>query len=86
LRSVGARIQELWEEFEGRETLEARIANALDKLEAQIQHNEADIRTWLDWEKRRAADGFAETGNCHPSLSTLTESVVREATEKIGDT
>lgn len=84
--AIGARIQELWEEFERRETMEARIANALDKLEAQIQHNEADIRTWLDWEKRRAVDGFAETGNCHPSLSTLTESVVREATEKIGDT
>lgn len=27
------------------------MANALDKLEAQIQHNEADISTWLDVEK-----------------------------------
>lgn len=28
-------------------TYEAKVANALDKLEAQIQHNEADIDTWL---------------------------------------
>jgi putative hydrolases of HD superfamily len=26
------------------------VANALDKLEVQIQHNEADLSTWLDIE------------------------------------
>ncbi|TFB21750.1 HD domain-containing protein [Filobacillus milosensis] len=38
---------ELWYEFEDKETYEAKVANALDKLEAQVQHNEADIDTWL---------------------------------------
>lgn len=37
---------DLWEEFEQRETEEAKFAQALDKLEALIQHNEADIKTW----------------------------------------
>ena len=48
---AGEKFYALWHEFENKETNEARVANALDKLEAQIQHNEADISTWLDIEK-----------------------------------
>lgn len=43
---TGEEIYFLWNEFEACETYEAKTANALDKLEAQIQHNEADISTW----------------------------------------
>ena len=32
------------------ETLEARVCKALDKMEALIQHNEADLSTWLPLE------------------------------------
>ncbi|MFI8684853.1 HD domain-containing protein [Rossellomorea sp. NPDC077527] len=49
---LGEELYELWYEFEEKETYEAKVANALDKLEAQIQHNEADISTWLDIEHR----------------------------------
>ncbi|WP_345241431.1 HD domain-containing protein [Pontibacillus salipaludis] len=48
---LGTDLYELWMEFENKESYEARVANALDKLEAQIQHNEADLSTWLDVEK-----------------------------------
>jgi putative hydrolases of HD superfamily len=44
-------IRALWMKFESGSSLEAKVANALDKLEAQIQHNEANISTWLDVEK-----------------------------------
>jgi putative hydrolases of HD superfamily len=47
---TGDDIFELWHEFENKETYEAKIANALDKLEVQIQHNEANLDTWLDVE------------------------------------
>lgn len=40
----------LFAEMEAMETLEARIYKALDKMEALIQHNEADISTWLPLE------------------------------------
>ena len=43
--SLGEDVYNLWMEFEHKETFEAKVANALDKLEAQIQHNEADIST-----------------------------------------
>lgn len=36
----------LWEEFEACSTPEARVATAIDKVEAAIQHNLTDIRTW----------------------------------------
>ena len=39
-------------EFEAKETYEAKVANALDKLEVKIQHNEADIDTWLPIEHK----------------------------------
>ncbi len=40
----------LFSEMEAGETTEAKLANALDKLEALFQHNEADISTWLPLE------------------------------------
>ena len=36
--------------MEEQQTLEARIYKALDKLEALIQHNESDIKTWIPLE------------------------------------
>ncbi len=44
------KIVNLWKEFEDCNTPEAQLAKALDKLEALIQHNEADISTWLPLE------------------------------------
>lgn len=40
----------LFVEMRRRETLEAKIYKAIDKMEAVIQHNESDIRTWLPLE------------------------------------
>ncbi len=39
-------ITSLWEEFEKKETLEAKFAHSLDKVEAIMQHNISDISTW----------------------------------------
>lgn len=46
----GQEIYDLFYEFEKRETYEAKVANALDKLEAQLQHNHADFSTWEEIE------------------------------------
>ena len=43
-------MAELYQEMEAQRTLEARIYKALDKLEALIQHNESDIKTWIPLE------------------------------------
>ncbi|HET6768618.1 MAG TPA: HD domain-containing protein [Chitinophagaceae bacterium] len=46
----GQEIYELFYEFEAKETYEAKVANALDKLEVQLQHNHADFSTWEEIE------------------------------------
>ena len=43
-------LKDLFAEMEALETLEAKIYKALDKLEALIQHNEADLSTWIPLE------------------------------------
>lgn len=45
-----AELTELFAEMEAKETPEAKLYKALDKLEALIQHDEADISTWLPLE------------------------------------
>lgn len=46
----GQEIYDLFYEFEEKETYEAKVANALDKLEVQLQHNHADFSTWEEIE------------------------------------
>ncbi len=43
-------LKSLFEEMNARETKEAKLYKALDKMEAVIQHNEADIESWLPLE------------------------------------
>jgi putative hydrolase of HD superfamily len=43
---LGAEIAGLWHELEERHTAEARLVNAIDKLEVQLQHNLASLATW----------------------------------------
>ena len=46
----GQEIFDLFYEFEEKQTYEAKVANALDKLEVQLQHNQADFSTWEEIE------------------------------------
>lgn len=79
---IGEEIRRLWLEFEARETYEARVAFALDKLEVQIQHNEADIKTWIPVEydliySRRAYTKF------DTALDGLRAIIEKEAENKL---
>lgn len=40
-------LEELFEEMEAMESVEARIYKALDKMEAVIQHDEAELSSWI---------------------------------------
>lgn len=44
------RLAAIFREVEEKKTEESRLLQAMDKLEALIQHNEADISTWLPLE------------------------------------
>lgn len=45
---TGDELFTLWEEYEEGTSPEARVAKALDKLEGNIQHNEAPLETWIE--------------------------------------
>jgi putative hydrolase of HD superfamily len=82
-KDVGPWIYELWEEFEAKETAEAKIANALDKLEAQIQHNEADLKSWIEWEKIRVFGGLDAVTAVDQSIVQLKDATIKEAILKL---
>ncbi|WP_017185688.1 HD domain-containing protein [Alkalibacillus haloalkaliphilus] len=79
---LGEEIEQLWYEFEGKETYEAKVANALDKLEAQIQHNEADIDTWLDIEYEMSYLLDRHVG-FDVAMTTLKDLIEEEAEQKM---
>jgi putative hydrolase of HD superfamily len=50
---AGARLRGLWEEFESRETPEARFATALDRIQPFLQNVKAGGGTWKIYGLRR---------------------------------
>ena len=50
---IGNRIFDLWQEYEDKQTPEAKLVTALDKVDANLQanfHKDGDVRYWLDCE------------------------------------
>ena len=80
--NLGEDVYNLWMEFEHKETFEAKVANALDKLEAQIQHNEADISTWLEVEHKMSFMMGKHT-DFHPVLTLFKELIEEDAELKL---
>ncbi len=73
----------LYDEILEQKTEEAKLFRALDKLEAAISHNEADIRTWLPLEyDLNPKYGFEEC-QFSPYMQKLQEEVRRNSLDKI---
>jgi len=71
----------LFEEMNAQETKESRLYKALDKLEAVIQHNESDIKTWIPLEYQLNVEYGTENAAEFPFLRSLRE-IVREDTKR----
>lgn len=79
-------IRALWAEMEERRTPEAKLYKALDKLEALIQHNEADLSTWLPLEyDLQMTYGTKECAFC-AYMDHLRETVREDSRRKAGMT
>ncbi len=76
-------IFNLWKEFEEKDSEEAKIVYFLDKLEACIQHNAADISTWNKREIDVIDEYFDHFNVEDVFLSTLKEYVKAESLKKI---
>ena len=77
------KIISLQKEFDACVTPEAKLANALDKLEALIQHNDADISTWNDIEYELNLTYGHDQTNYHPFLKNLRKLVKQKTINKI---
>ncbi len=80
--ATGNEIYDLWMEFEARETYEAKICTALDKLEANIQHNSSPIQTWTDKDQMRAFQ-IAKFCQIDPILQELNQIVEGQSATKL---
>ena len=80
--SIGEWYQELWEEFEQNETIEAKLVRAADKLELMIQVLEYEKLGYqsLDqfWENDWNQQGFG----VNPLVQEIMELLTKERTEK----
>lgn len=79
---IGQLFYDCWFEYEEKGTYEAKVANALDKLEAQIQHNEADIDTWLQIEQEMTYMLGKHT-DFDPVLAELKDLIEAEGVQKM---
>ena len=76
-------LDELFGELEREETMEAKIVHALDKMETLIQHNEADITTWLPLEYDLQMTYGEKECMADPYLTKLREVIRQISADKI---
>jgi putative hydrolases of HD superfamily len=78
----GQEIYDLFHEFEEKQTYESKVANALDKLEVQLQHNHADFSTWeeIEYDMSYMMDKHVLFD---PTLIELKNQIEKQAEEKM---
>ncbi|MGH6944448.1 MAG: HD domain-containing protein [Geminicoccaceae bacterium] len=81
--SVGQEVYELWQEYEAKQSPEARFATALDHLEVQIQHNLADLGTWTPFEYDLVYTKMDQACAHDPFLAALCAAVKAQAEAKM---
>ena len=74
-------LGEMYREMNELKTPEAKLCKALDKLEAVIQHNEADISTWLPLEYELQLTYGTEECSFNEYINSLRDEV-RSVSEK----
>lgn len=68
-------LQELFQEMNALQTIEARIYKALDKMEAVIQHNQSNLSTWLPIEYDLQLTYGTEETRISPYLEELRSAI-----------
>lgn len=75
-------MTELFAEMDALETKEAKLYKSLDKLEALIQHNEADLSTWLPLEYDLQMTYGTKECSFDPYINGLREAVREDSRRK----
>ena len=78
-------LGEMYSEMNELKTPEAKLYKALDKLEAVMQHNEADISTWLPLEYELQLTYGTEECSFNEYINSLRDEVKSVSERKIKD-
>jgi putative hydrolase of HD superfamily len=81
-KDAGPAMVALWQEFEQQETIEAKLAKSIDKLEAQLQHNEAGVETWEAVEIEMIDDLLSLPSEL-PIVASLRDDIVAQARQLV---
>lgn len=80
---IGDELLDLWKEYEIGQTYEAKFVKAIDKVEAQIQHNEMNYVHWNDFDRKYASTRLDEYCNFDTFLMQIKSLVQEESLQKI---
>ncbi len=78
-----AAFSALFAEWDAQETSEARLAKALDRMEAVVSHNESPIESWIPLEYTLNLTYGAESAVEFPYLAALREEMRLDTLKKI---
>ncbi|ACA45339.1 HD domain-containing protein [Clostridium botulinum] len=73
----------LFKEMDEQQTLESKIYKALDKMETLIQHNEADLSTWIPLEYEVNLSYGAKEAAFSNYMKKLKETIYEDSIQKI---
>lgn len=76
-------LDALFAELDALETPEAKLAKALDRVEAVIQHNEAPLDTWIDLERTLNLEYGEADCEAFPFMKELRSLARRDSIEKL---
>lgn len=83
--NVQNKIIKLSNEFHEYKTLEAKLARALDGLEVLIQHNEADLSTWVSKEYTYNLTCSRKYMGFHKFIKKFREIIDKQTREKVAE-
>ena len=81
--SYREKLSHLFKEMNELQTLEARIYKALDKMETLVQHNEADISTWLPLEYKLNLEYGEEAVSFSSYMKELRNEICNDSLKKM---
>lgn len=82
-KEIGDELLNLWEEYEQGLTYEAKLVKSIDKIEAQIQHNEMSFANWNEHDLKHASTRLDRYCEFDSFLLKIKEIVQSESLTKI---
>lgn len=82
---VSQELRALYAEMDAQETVESKIFNAMDKLEALIQHNESPLYTWAENEYDLNKTYAFNTVEFSQWLTELRKEILKDTLDKIDE-